>query len=144
MSSSDRTGAAPAAAETALTDDRESPAGSVVIGLVIMGLGVYLLLSRLDMIDFHLSARVIWPFIVIALGLARMVTPGYRRGHERSRRSGAWLVWVGLWGLVSEFHVFGLDYGTSWPLLVVGVGLGIVWRAFEGQDGRDAAARGRN
>jgi hypothetical protein len=27
--------------------------------------------------------------------------------------------------------VLGLDYNTSWPLLIVGAGIGIIWRAFE-------------
>ncbi len=34
-----------------------------------------------------------------------------------------------------EMHLFGLDYGTSWPLMVVGAGLLIVWRAYDGPHG---------
>lgn len=33
--------------------------------------------------------------------------------------------------MVSEFQLFGLDYSISWPLLVIGAGINMVWRSFE-------------
>ena len=38
---------------------------------------------------------------------------------------------VGIWALISDWHVFGLTFGTSWPLLVMATGVMIVWRALE-------------
>ena len=58
----------------------------------------------------------IWPLILIAMGVARLADTGASRDCK-SPRSGAWLLYIGLWGLISEFHLFGLDYRTSWPLL---------------------------
>ena len=46
-------------------------------------------------------------------------------------RSGVWLILVGLWGLVNEWRLFGLTYGTSWPLLVMASGAMMVWRSFD-------------
>lgn len=112
------------------TQEREEGGntGRIVVGLGIVLLGVVMLIDRTGLADIQLS-RHFWPFILIALGLVRMVDPPRHHGR-RSRRSGGWLLWIGLWGLVSEFHVLGLDYDTSWPLLVIGVGLGMVWRAY--------------
>ena len=52
----------------------------------------------------------------------------------RSRRFGSWLLFIGCWGLLSSVHAFGMSYETSWPVLVVGAGLILVWRSFEGPD----------
>jgi hypothetical protein len=40
------------------------------------------------------------------------------------------LMMTGLWFLVVNFGIFGLTYHNAWPLLIVGVGLSIMWRAF--------------
>lgn len=112
-----------------LEREEGSDGGRIIVGVVIIALGTALLIDRTGLADIHLDIGRYWPLILIAMGLARFVDPP-RRAGRRSRRSGGWLLWVGLWGLVSEFHVLGLDYATSWPLLVIGVGIGMVWRAF--------------
>jgi hypothetical protein len=91
---------------------------------------------RADLISAGLLTAVVgmlvaawWPFLLIALGAIRLVSPepsGSHGGRHRGR-SGAWLIVVGLWGLVNEAHLFGFDYGSSWPLLVIAVGAMMVW-----------------
>ena len=124
------------------TEDRRN-SGRVVAGLVIVAIGVVMFLDRTGLADIsvHLSGRF-WPFIPIALGLARMSESPRRSGDRRALRSGAWLLWVGAWGLVSEFHVLGLDYQTSWPLLVIGAGIGVVWRAVAESHGAEQPLKG--
>lgn len=101
-------------------------------GIVLILVGLVLMMDRLDWpVGLLLSARY-WPFILIALGILRLMDPPVARGTgHRSRRPGAWLIFIGCWGLVNEFRVFGLGYATSWPILVVGAGLSVVWRALE-------------
>lgn len=44
---------------------------------------------------------------------------------------GIWLIGVGVWMLVSQMHFFGLNFHTSWPLLVVLGGIIIVIRGLK-------------
>lgn len=109
--------------------------GHVIVGLGVMALGVLLLFDRNDWIDVRFPGNL-WPFVLILLGLLRLTDTGARRnGRPQRRGAGFWLLFVGCWGLVNEMHLFGLDYGTSWPLMVVGAGLLIVWRAYDGPHG---------
>jgi hypothetical protein len=118
-------------------NDHQRNSGRVFFGLVIILIGLAMLGDRTGFYRLHLSGHY-WPLILIVLGGMKMLDPGQTSGHQRSRRGGLWLIYVGCWGLVNEFHLFGFDYGTSWPLLIIGAGIGIVWRAFENPDaGRD-------
>jgi len=72
-----------------------------------------------------------WPLILIVMGMARLADSGRNPDCRRSPLGGLWFIYIGLWGLISEYRLFGLDYRTSWPLLVIGAGAGIVWRALE-------------
>lgn len=111
---------------------RHHHSGRVVAGIIVILVGLAMLFDRTGLHSLDLS-RHFWPFILIVIGLVRLSDPGTRDGRPRSRRSGAWLLFVGVWGLVNELHLFGLSYETSWPLLVIGAGLGVVWRAMDPQ-----------
>jgi len=118
-----------------IMDNNDEPQGAhrgrVLAGLLIIAAGVMLLADRIGISGIHLSGRY-WPLLLMAFGVVRLFDPAAgRRGGRRSRWTGAWFVYLGLWGFVNEFHVLGLDYGTSWPLLIVGAGIGMIWRAFE-------------
>jgi len=105
--------------------------GRVLVGMLIIAAGLMMLADQIGVSDVHLSGRF-WPLFLIALGVVRLVEPRvHRDGRPRSRRTGAWFVFLGLWFLLNEFHLYGFDYQTSWPLLMVGAGVGMVWRAFE-------------
>ena len=114
--------------ETGAVSRCEPGTGRVVAGLIVMIVGLGLLADRLD-----LAVRFpgqFWPLVLIVMGVARLADHD-PSSAQRHTRSGVWLLFIGLWGLVNEFHVFHLDYGSSWPLLVIGAGVGIVWRALD-------------
>jgi hypothetical protein len=115
--------------ETQAARQPQPGTGKVVAGVIVMIVGLSLLVDRLDW-DVRLSGHF-WPLILIVIGIARLADRSAACGARRSVRSGLWLVYVGLWGLINEFHLFGLNYGTSWPLLVIGAGVGMVWRALD-------------
>ncbi len=109
-----------------MQDEGERPnGGRMAAGLIVVFVGLAMLADRNGFAHVHLSSRY-WPLILILLGGARLSEPPRRNG----RRSGAWLLGVGVWGLLSEFHLLGFTYATSWPLLIIGAGLGIAWHAF--------------
>jgi len=115
---------------------RRADSGQIVIGLIILSIGAMLLLDRLSPGTDALHAW--WPFVLIVMGAARVAESSDRtRRCGGKRRSGVWLIVVGLWGLVNEWRVFGLTYGTSWPLLVMASGALMVWRSLD--DRTDAA-----
>lgn len=105
--------------------------GTVLVGLLVIAAGLAMLADRIGISGVHLSGRY-WPLFLIAFGLVRLINAAsHRNGRPRPRWTGAWFIYLGLWFFVNEFHVFGFDYGTSWPLLIVGAGIGIMWRAIE-------------
>lgn len=109
----------------------DGPRGAqVVVGLAIMLLGVSFLFQRLDMWHIHLSGRL-WPLFPLFFGIARFLDGPQQGRRGRYRRSGMWMIYVGIWGLLTEFHVWGLDYDTSWPLLIIAAGINMVWKSFE-------------
>lgn len=105
--------------------------GSLFVGVVLMIVGAAFLVEQ---VTHHGVDGRFWPFILLALGAVKFATASRSARVPRSRRPGAWLLFIGVWGLVNEFHLLGLDYSTSWPLMIIGSGLMIVWRAFEGPD----------
>jgi hypothetical protein len=109
--------------------------------MALMSTGALLLVDRLDLAEVRISSEL-WPLFPIALGLVRLIDPGLRRdGTLCSRRSGLWMLLLGSWGLANEFHVYGLDYQNSWPLLIVLAGLNMVWRSVEAPPGPTRAER---
>lgn len=116
------------------TGDTGRPNGSqarTVFGLVLMLVGTLLLLDRLDWWGVHLNVPL-WPWVLVLLGLARL---GDRSpdesGCRRGSRGAVWLLFLGAWGLVNEYRLFGVHYGHSWPVLLIGAGALVVWRAMD-------------
>jgi hypothetical protein len=92
-----------------------SPAeGRVVVGVVVMVLGVLLLLDTTDVAGIETTWRL-WPFALLAIGLARITNVA--EAECPGRADGVLLLLLGAWGLISEFRLFGFDYRSSWPLL---------------------------
>jgi hypothetical protein len=121
-------------------DTTGSPAHSrqntpqIVVGLIILGMGAALLVDRYSDVQ-HI--RSWWPLILILMGVARL-TPNHPQPGRRAgiRRSGVWFIMLGLWAFVSDSHLFGFTYATSWPLLLIGAGVLMVWRAVDPGCGR--------
>lgn len=111
-------------------DTPESNRTRIAIGVMILLFGLIMLADTLGVAGIHMDGRY-WPFILLVIGGFRLMDPPVRDGLRRSRRTGAWLLYIGVWGIVNEFHLFGLDYDTSWPLMIVGVGLAVIWRALD-------------
>ena len=110
--------------------DRSRHTARVLLGSAIILIGLALLVERNDWWGIHIDVSW-WPMVLLFVGFARIVVPGERDGRPASRRSGLWLLSIGVWGLVIETPLFGLDYSTAWPLLVIVLGINIAWDALE-------------
>jgi len=116
---------------------------AVVAGGVLLVLGVAMLSTPIEVpIE---DGRLIVPFGMILIGATSLLgnrtcvdkpaadeaTGGRRRAARRNRStSGLWMIGIGCWLLVSQTHLFGLGFGTSWPLLLVVMGLLLMIRGW--------------
>jgi len=93
-------------------------AGRLVLGVGLIVVGGLLLAANFGF-DVPRGVWRYWPFLLIALGCARLIAPA--DGDER--RGGYWLLVVGIYGWVNVWNLFGLDWGTSWPIFLIAAGL---------------------
>jgi hypothetical protein len=118
--------------------------GALAAGAILLLLGVAMLLDTSGTIDVPVG-RLIAPLVLIAIGSSILleksaIVIGRRRevdanGNERVRLrkrgdadSGLWLIGIGVWMMVSQLHLFGLNFRNSWPLFVVFAGIRIMMR----------------
>src|SRR3954471_12583635 len=117
---------------------RQLRPGAIAGGVILLALGAAMLLDTTGTIDIHIG-RLIAPIVLIAIGMAMMLDKGgvvYGRRERtaagevrmRTRRrgspgAGVWLIGIGSWMIASQTHLFGLDYGNSWPLFIILAGL---------------------
>jgi hypothetical protein len=110
--------------------DKRSARRRLTWGIVLLVFGALALAVNLgvtiprDLWDY-------WPGLLLAMGVAQLAWPG----TARDRLSGYWLIAVGIYGFVSVFEMFGLHWGTSWPILLVALGIRIVLGGFFRDDG---------
>lgn len=103
----------------------------VVVGLIVMVVGSLMLVDRLDWWGYRMNVPI-WPWLLIVLGVARLAgRAGDDRECTKSRRLAAWFVFLGAWGLLNEYQIFGAHPRHSWPLLLIGAGLLVVWQALQ-------------
>jgi hypothetical protein len=107
---------------------RRPNAGQIAVGMAVLAMGLLLLADRYLQPEIPLM-RSWWPLLLIVLGVSRAACA--RSARDGDLRSGSWFVMIGVWALISEWHLFGFTYGTSWPLLLIGSGVMMVWRALE-------------
>jgi hypothetical protein len=95
-------------------------------GVFMIGMGVWFLLIQFGVLPRE-AWHTWWPFVVIAMGLIWLVTAA----DAKTLGSGVTTIGIGLWLAAAVNHWYGLDWGNSWPLAMVAVGLGTLaeWAA---------------
>ena len=106
-------------------EQKASKAWTLWFGLVLMAFGLVMTLNQFDIAP-AIGIGKIWPVAFIGEGAAKM----YDAWGTPSAGSGIGLVMTGIWCLLVNFKIFGLTYHNAWPLLIVGVGISMMWRAF--------------
>jgi len=95
--------------------------GALITGLVLIGVGAIFLLDRLDIADLHYIIRRFWPMILVVIGLAHLL--------NRHLWGGLWFIAFGAWMQIAHLRLFGVTFASSWPLLLIVFGAGIIARA---------------
>ena len=118
--------------ENDLTADG-TPFGAIAVGVLLVGIGGAMLAERLGVLPQPWRLQI-WPVLLIAYGIARLVQPR-RRG-----RRGLVFVLAGAWWLavLSDW----LSPEQTWPLLVVAYGADVVLGAMTTQPGQPTEAFG--
>ena len=93
-------------------------------GFVLVAVGTLLLLDRFGVINVE-NGYAWWGLIPVALGITRIASWGSARGVA----SGVSMTLFGAWFLISANEWYGLDWGTSWPMVFVAIGASMVVRA---------------
>ena len=93
-------------------------------GAVLLLIGTAMLLENLDLVQLGPIWRH-WPALLVALGIGKLI----QSDEPRDRISAFWLIFLGAWFYVSIFHLFGLGFHDSWPLLLLGIGASMVLRS---------------
>ena len=112
---------------------RRRHGGGMVPGIAMIAVGSVFLLERFDVISMGQVWRL-WPLFVIWIGLMHLVRP------EGGRRS-IFLLMVGIWLQVSTLELFGLDFGESWPLLIIFIGASFIFDSLVNGSDRSSADR---
>jgi hypothetical protein len=101
--------------------ESETRSGRLVLGGVLLVIGAALLAAELGF-EVPVRAWSWWPIVPLALGISRLV---FSTDPER-RRGAYWLIVVGVWGGICVLGLFGLGWGSSWPIWLIAVGLRFV------------------
>ncbi len=98
--------------------------GHLSVGFFLLVAGVLLLLDNFD-IFYTNHVWHYWPIIILVVGLGKLLDAQYVWEYRKA----FWTLFVGGWFLISELHIFGLGYHNSWPILLIGFGITILWKS---------------
>jgi len=108
--------------------------GPIAVGVLLVGIGGAMLTERIDLLPQAWRLQI-WPVLLMAFGIARLLQPR-RRG-----RRGLVFVLGGAWWFAVLSGWLSLE--RTWPLLVVAYGAGVVVAAATSQPGQPAGAFSR-
>ena len=101
--------------------------GGLVPGLIMIAVGAAFLLERFDFLSLH-EVWSYWPMILVVIGLGNVLMP------EGGRRS-IFLLLIGIWLQITVLGLWGLDFGDSWPLLIIFVGASFIFDSLASSTG---------
>lgn len=118
-----------------MENKREAPLHSLVWGAVLVVVGILIMMGNAGY-----GVWSLWrysPLILVVTGLTKIIQPD----KDDARISGTTTVLWGLWLLGNFLGAFGMGFGTSWPFILIIIGIEIVWRSLIGRSSRRAESR---
>jgi predicted membrane protein len=107
----------------------------LVLGLCAIGLGIFLTLDNLHIVNFGDIWRF-WPAILIVVGIVQVLWAGTTAGLG----TGVILAAAGALLLLDNLHYLRFSIFDYWPLILVVVGASMAWQAMEGSRVSSAGA----
>lgn len=98
---------------------RQAQIRRVVVGLMFVAAGLLLFFDRRSIFEVF----SLWPLVMVGFGVSKIAGACC----ANCRRSGFWLLGIGLWFTLNQFTSLG--YHDTWPLLLVLVGALLMWDA---------------
>jgi hypothetical protein len=108
-----------------MTPHRRTGRSRLVLGVFLLALGGLMLAINLGFEPPWAWWRF-FPVPLIALGLWGLVLPS----RHLDRPGGIWLLAGGIYCLIGVFNLFGLGWGTAWPIFVIAAGLSFMVRGY--------------
>jgi hypothetical protein len=106
-----------------LKQHRNAGRSRLVLGLFLLALGGVMLAINLGY-QMPIGWWRYFPVPLMALGVLGLVLPT----RHLDRSGGIWLLATGLYCLIGVFELFGLGWGSAWPILVIACGLSFLVR----------------
>jgi hypothetical protein len=104
--------------------------GRFVFGIVMILLGALFLAHNLDIIYVDHIGRY-WPLVFVLIGLVKLSEAAV----NAQRGTGLGWIFLGAWLFISMNRLWGFDFHNSWPILIIGWGVSLLWRALYRQPG---------
>jgi len=101
-----------------------SPGRHLAAGVIFLAIGVIFLLGNMGFLDVR-EVFAFWPVILIVFGVVRIV----ESREDYGQTAGIFWVVVGLLFLLGSFGIIRLAFSELWPVLLIGVGALMLWRA---------------
>lgn len=98
--------------------------GQVAVGVLMIAVGAIFLLDNLYYLDMG-PLWSYWPLIFVVFGIQKLVNAEKRDDYG----SAAWWFFLAAWLFVSFNHVWGLDFGDTWPFLIIAWGVSTIWKS---------------
>jgi len=101
---------------------RERRRSPLVAGLIMIFVGAMLLSVNLGY-GMPWQMWQYYPVLLIVLGAIGLAMPG----RHLSRSGGIWLLATGIYCGVSQRYLFGLSWGSAWPIFIVAYGFEVMF-----------------
>jgi hypothetical protein len=111
--------------------DRDGALGRLILGSYLILIGALVFAANVG-VDVPHGVWSYWPFLLMAGGAAKLFF-----GRGRALGEGFWLLLAGLYCWVSVWNLWGLTWGTAWPIFLVAAGFSMVLEPWLAR--RDAA-----
>lgn len=98
---------------------------NISFGIVLIVIGSFFLLDRLDMINAS-DYYQYWPALIALSGVICVV----RAKQLPEILNGFMQIGIAAWLYAVTQHLYGLTWSNSWPLFVIAVGINIVIKYF--------------